>query len=94
MTQVMANFQAVSVSESSRPPAFKTPSIKAPEFFDGTQPFKVRNFIQSCKLIFHNDPEVFSQDRKKVPYATSFCIGRAEELIEPYLSHLTNQDPS
>ncbi|MBW0491269.1 hypothetical protein O181_030984, partial [Austropuccinia psidii MF-1] len=47
MTQIMANLQAASSSESSRPPAFKTPSMKAPKCFDGTQPFKVRSFIQS-----------------------------------------------
>ncbi|MBW0544347.1 hypothetical protein O181_084062 [Austropuccinia psidii MF-1] len=70
MTQIMANLQAASSSESSRPPAFKTPSMKAPECLDGTQPFKVRRFIQSCQLIFHNDPANFSQDRKKVLYAT------------------------
>ncbi|MBW0535259.1 hypothetical protein O181_074974 [Austropuccinia psidii MF-1] len=90
----MANLQEASASESSRTPAFKTESMKAPECFDGTQPFKVRSFIQSCQLIFHNDPETFSQDRKKVLYATSFLIGRAAEWIEPYLSNLTNQDPS
>ncbi|MBW0566472.1 hypothetical protein O181_106187 [Austropuccinia psidii MF-1] len=56
MTQVMANLQEDSYSESSIPPAFKTPSMKAPECFDGTWPFKVRSFIQSCQLIFHNDP--------------------------------------
>ncbi|MBW0579426.1 hypothetical protein O181_119141 [Austropuccinia psidii MF-1] len=39
--------------------------MKAPECFDGTQPFKVRSFIQSCQLIFHNDPANFSQERKK-----------------------------
>ncbi|MBW0551984.1 hypothetical protein O181_091699 [Austropuccinia psidii MF-1] len=48
MTQIMANLQAASSSDSSRPPAFMTPSMKAPECFDGTQPFKVRSFIQSC----------------------------------------------
>ncbi|MBW0591939.1 hypothetical protein O181_131654 [Austropuccinia psidii MF-1] len=68
--------------------------MKAPECFDRTQPFKVRSFIQSCQLIFHNDPENFSQDRKKVLYATSFLIGRAAKWIEPYLSNLTNQDPN
>ncbi|MBW0508763.1 hypothetical protein O181_048478 [Austropuccinia psidii MF-1] len=47
--QIMANLQAASLSESSRPPAFKTPSMKEPEFFDGTQPFKVRSFIHSCQ---------------------------------------------
>ncbi|MBW0463153.1 hypothetical protein O181_002868 [Austropuccinia psidii MF-1] len=94
MTQIMANFQAASVSESSRPPAFKTPSMKAPESFDGTQTFKARSFIQSSQLIFHNEPANFSQDRKKVLYTTSFLISRAAKWIEPYLSNLTNQDPS
>ncbi|MBW0576660.1 hypothetical protein O181_116375 [Austropuccinia psidii MF-1] len=94
MAQIMANLQEASSSESSRPPALKTPSMKAPECFYGTQPFKVRSFIQSCQLIFHNDPENFSQDRKKVLYATSFLIGRAAKWIEPYLSNFTNQDPN
>ncbi|MBW0565026.1 hypothetical protein O181_104741 [Austropuccinia psidii MF-1] len=66
--------------------------MKAPECFDGTQPFKVRSFIQSYHLIFHNDPKISSQDRKKVLYATSFPIGRAAKWIQPYLSNLTNQD--
>ncbi|MBW0515646.1 hypothetical protein O181_055361 [Austropuccinia psidii MF-1] len=94
MTQIMANLQAASSSESSRPQAFKTRSMKAPEFFDGTQTFKVRRFIQYCKSIFHNYLENFSQYRKKVLYATSFLIGRASKWIEPYLSNLTNQGPS
>ncbi|MBW0512453.1 hypothetical protein O181_052168 [Austropuccinia psidii MF-1] len=93
ITQIMANLQAASYSELSRPPAFKTQSMKAPEFFDGTQPSKVRSFIQSCQLIFHNDPANCSQDRKKVLYSTSFLIGRAAKWIQPYLCNLTNQDP-
>ncbi|MBW0474949.1 hypothetical protein O181_014664 [Austropuccinia psidii MF-1] len=88
MTQIMANPQA------SRPPAFKTPYMKALKCFDGTQPFKFRSFIQSCKFIFHNYPPNFSQDIKKDLYATSFLIGRSAKFIEPYLSNLTNQDPS
>ncbi|MBW0486161.1 hypothetical protein O181_025876 [Austropuccinia psidii MF-1] len=75
-------------------PAFKNPSVKAQECFDGTQPFKARSFIQSCQLIFHNDPANLSQEKKKVLYATSFLIGRAAKWIEPYLSNLTNQDPN
>ncbi|MBW0547615.1 hypothetical protein O181_087330, partial [Austropuccinia psidii MF-1] len=92
MTQIMAKLQAASSSEASRPLAFKTPYMKAAECFDGTQPFKARSFIQSCQLIFHNDPANFFQDRKKVLYAPSFLIGRAAKQIEPYLSNLTNQD--
>ncbi|MBW0555164.1 hypothetical protein O181_094879 [Austropuccinia psidii MF-1] len=87
MTQIMANFQA-----ASRPPAFKASSMNEPEWFDGTQPFNVRSFIQSCQFIFHNDLENFSEDRKKFLYATSFLIGRTAKWIEPYLSKLTNQD--
>ncbi|MBW0571711.1 hypothetical protein O181_111426 [Austropuccinia psidii MF-1] len=94
MTQIMANLQVAASSEVSRPPAFKTLSMKALECFDGAQPFKVRSFIQSCQLIFHNDPANFSQDRKKVLYATSSLIGRDAKWIEPYLSNLNNQDSS
>ncbi|MBW0581997.1 hypothetical protein O181_121712 [Austropuccinia psidii MF-1] len=94
MKQIMANLYAAASSEVSRPPGFKTPSMKAPECFDGAQPFKVRSFIQSCQLIFHNDRANFTQDRKKVLYATSFLVGRAAKWIEPYLSNLTNQDSS
>ncbi|MBW0496407.1 hypothetical protein O181_036122 [Austropuccinia psidii MF-1] len=90
VTKIMANFQEASSSEASR--ECNTPSMNAPECFDGTQPFKVRSFIQSCQLIFHNYLANFSQDRKKVLYATSFLIGRAAKWIETYLSNLTNQD--
>ncbi|MBW0505134.1 hypothetical protein O181_044849 [Austropuccinia psidii MF-1] len=94
MTQIMANLQAAASSEVSRPPAFNNPSMKALECFDGTQPFKVRSFIQSCQLIFHNDLENLSQERKKALYATSFLVGRAAKWIETYLYNLTNQDSS
>ncbi|MBW0577542.1 hypothetical protein O181_117257 [Austropuccinia psidii MF-1] len=90
----MANIQEASSSEASIPPASKTPSMKAPEFLDRTQPFKFKSFIQSCQLIFHNYQANFSEDKKKVLYATSFLIGRAAKWIEPYLSNLTNQDPA
>ncbi|MBW0525031.1 hypothetical protein O181_064746 [Austropuccinia psidii MF-1] len=92
MIQIMANLQAASSSKSSILSAFKTPSMKAPECSHGTHPFKVRSFIQSCQLIFHNDPSNVSQDREKVLYDTSFLIGRAAKWIELYLSNLTNQD--
>ncbi|MBW0485991.1 hypothetical protein O181_025706 [Austropuccinia psidii MF-1] len=36
MTQIMANLKEASSYAESRPPAFKTPSMKAPECFDGT----------------------------------------------------------
>ncbi|MBW0591308.1 hypothetical protein O181_131023 [Austropuccinia psidii MF-1] len=75
-------------------PAFKTTSIKAPDYFDGTQAHKLRGFIQSCQFIFHNYPANFISDRKKVLYLTSFLTGRAGNWIEPYLSNISNEDPS
>ncbi|MBW0531621.1 hypothetical protein O181_071336 [Austropuccinia psidii MF-1] len=68
--------------------------MKAPECFYGTNPCKVKSFIQSFQLIFHNNTENFSQDRKKVLYDTLFLLGRAEKWIEPHVANLTNQDPN
>ncbi|MBW0538944.1 hypothetical protein O181_078659, partial [Austropuccinia psidii MF-1] len=91
-TQIMSNLHAASSSEASRLLAFKTSCMKTPECFDGTQPFKVRSFIHSFQLIFHNFPANFSQYTKKFLYSTSLHIGRGEKWIEPYTSNLTNQD--
>ncbi|MBW0549105.1 hypothetical protein O181_088820 [Austropuccinia psidii MF-1] len=37
--------QAVSPRDTSRAPEFKTPSMKAPDFFYGTKAYKLRGFI-------------------------------------------------
>ncbi|MBW0575107.1 hypothetical protein O181_114822 [Austropuccinia psidii MF-1] len=95
MTQFMGQLtQAVTCRDNSKAPAFKNPSMKAPNSFDGTQAHKWRGFIQSCQSIFHNDPENFFSDRKKVLYLTSFLTGKAGKWIEPYLSNISNEDPS
>ncbi|MBW0531007.1 hypothetical protein O181_070722 [Austropuccinia psidii MF-1] len=95
MTQFMGQLtQAVSPRDTSKAPAFKTPSMKAPDYFDGTKDYKLRGLIQSCQLIFHNDQANFFSDRKKVLYSTSFLTGRAGKWIEPYLSNISNDDPS
>ncbi|MBW0514966.1 hypothetical protein O181_054681 [Austropuccinia psidii MF-1] len=86
--------QSVSPRDNSKSPAFKTPSMKEPDSFDGTKAYKLRGFIQTCQLVFHNDPESFFSDRKKVLYSTSFFTGRAEKFIEPYLPNISNEDPS
>ncbi|MBW0515605.1 hypothetical protein O181_055320 [Austropuccinia psidii MF-1] len=80
--------------DNSKAPAFKSPSMKAPDLFDGTQGHKLRGFIQSCRFIFHNDPEGFFYERKKVLYSTYFLTGRAGKWIELYLSNISNEDPS
>ncbi|MBW0572443.1 hypothetical protein O181_112158 [Austropuccinia psidii MF-1] len=95
MTQFMGQLtQAVAPRDNSKAPAFKTPSMKAPDSIYGAQAHKLRGFIQSCQLIFHNDPANFFSDRKKVLYSTSFLTGRAGKWIEPYLSNISNEDPS
>ncbi|MBW0538970.1 hypothetical protein O181_078685 [Austropuccinia psidii MF-1] len=68
--------------------------MKAPYSFDGNKAYKLRGFIQSCQLIFHNYPENFFSDRKKFLYSASFLTGRAGEWIEPFLSNISNEDPS
>ncbi|MBW0551819.1 hypothetical protein O181_091534 [Austropuccinia psidii MF-1] len=95
MTQFMGQLtQAVIPRDNSKAPALKTPSMKAPDSVDVTQDHKLRGFIQSCQLIFHNDPANFFSDRKKVLYSPSFLTGRAGNWMEPYLSNISNEDPS
>ncbi|MBW0495163.1 hypothetical protein O181_034878 [Austropuccinia psidii MF-1] len=95
MTQFMGQLtKEVSPRDYSKAPAFKTPSMKATDYFDGTQAHKLRGFIQSCQLIFHNDPGKLFSDWKKVLYSISFLTGRAGKWIEPYLSNIYNEDPS
>ncbi|MBW0571284.1 hypothetical protein O181_110999 [Austropuccinia psidii MF-1] len=86
MTKFMGQLtQSVAPRDTSRAPEFKTPSIKAPDSFDGTKAYKLRGFIQYYQLIFHNDPERFFSESKKVLYSTSFLTGRAGKWIETYL---------
>ncbi|MBW0527716.1 hypothetical protein O181_067431 [Austropuccinia psidii MF-1] len=95
MTQFMGQItQAVYPRDTSRAPAFETPSMQAPDSFDDTKAYKLRGFIQSCQLILNNYPEKFFSDRKKRLYSASSLTGRAGKWIEPYLSNISNEDPS
>ncbi|MBW0499938.1 hypothetical protein O181_039653 [Austropuccinia psidii MF-1] len=77
MTKFMGQLsKAVTPSDNSKAPAFKNPSMKAPKSFDGIQAHKLRAFIQSCKLLFHDDSANFFSDRKKV-LSSTFQNGRA-----------------
>ncbi|MBW0506160.1 hypothetical protein O181_045875 [Austropuccinia psidii MF-1] len=83
-----------SPSGNSGAPEFKTPSMKAPSSCDGHKAHKLRGFLPSCHLNFHNYPEKFFSDRKKVLYSNLFLTGRARKCIERYLSNISNEDPS
>ncbi|MBW0525287.1 hypothetical protein O181_065002 [Austropuccinia psidii MF-1] len=68
MAQFMRQLtQEVAPRDNFKAPAFKNPSMKAPECFDGTQAHKLSGFIQYGQLIFHNDPANLFSDRQKVP---------------------------
>ncbi|MBW0546464.1 hypothetical protein O181_086179 [Austropuccinia psidii MF-1] len=52
MTQIMANHQAASSSEASRPPDLNTPSMKAPECFVGLNPSMLETSFILVNLFF------------------------------------------
>ncbi|MBW0527012.1 hypothetical protein O181_066727 [Austropuccinia psidii MF-1] len=82
MTQFMGQLtQAAAPRDTPKAPEFKTPSMKAPDFFHGIKAYKLRGFTQSFQSIFHNDPENFFSDRKMVLYSTSSLTGRAGKWI-------------
>ena len=81
------------LNTSSGSGSFKTPAMKSPEPFEGNL-LKLRNFIQSCQLIFYNDERTFASNKKKVVYAASFLTGKAGKWIEPYLAHLNKDNPT
>ncbi|MBW0506096.1 hypothetical protein O181_045811 [Austropuccinia psidii MF-1] len=80
--------QAAAPRDNSKAPAFKVQPMKAPDSSDGTQAHKLKGSMHSCQLIFYNYPANFFSDRKKV------LTGRAGKWIEPYLSNISNEDPS
>ncbi|MBW0576785.1 hypothetical protein O181_116500 [Austropuccinia psidii MF-1] len=73
--------KAVAPRNNYKDTELNNPSMKAPYSFDGTQAHKLRRFIQSRQLIFHNDPANFFSDSKKALYSTSFLTGRAGKWI-------------
>ncbi|MBW0545907.1 hypothetical protein O181_085622 [Austropuccinia psidii MF-1] len=60
--------QGAAPRDISNAAAFKNPSMKEPDLFDGTQVHNLRGFIQYCQLIFHNAPVNFFSERKKFLY--------------------------
>ncbi|CAH7686502.1 hypothetical protein PPACK8108_LOCUS21157 [Phakopsora pachyrhizi] len=87
MQQQMAALTAAIANPAAAPKkSFKTPTLKAPDPFDGTQPSKLRKFLQSVQTIFFNDQRTFETDKEKVMYTSSFLTGKAGKWIEPYLS--------
>ncbi|MBW0578229.1 hypothetical protein O181_117944 [Austropuccinia psidii MF-1] len=94
MIQFMVHLtQEVSPRDIPKVTASKTPSMKAPDSFDGTKAHKLRVFPQSCQVIFYDEQASFFSDRRKVIYSTNFLTGRAGKWIEPYLSNIPKKVP-
>ena len=56
--------------------------VKEPNTFDGSEPWKLNNFILLCNLYFRNNPSYYD-DEPKVIFALSFLCGTALEYFEP-----------
>ncbi|KNZ48204.1 uncharacterized protein VP01_5836g1 [Puccinia sorghi] len=64
----------------SSSPKFHTLGMKTPDRFDSENSLQLQAFLQSCKLLFSNEPSVFSDDHKKVLYAASYLSVRNAEF--------------
>ena len=56
--------------------------VKEPNTFDGSNPWKLNNFILLCNLYFRNNPSYYD-DELKVTFALSFLCGTTLEYFEP-----------
>ncbi|MBW0502059.1 hypothetical protein O181_041774 [Austropuccinia psidii MF-1] len=84
MATIMGQFsQEAAPRDNSNAPSFKTPSMKAPDPFDGTQAHKLRGFIQSCKLIFRMIQKMSSLTERKFCTKLLVSPGELENGLSP-----------
>ncbi|MBW0501634.1 hypothetical protein O181_041349 [Austropuccinia psidii MF-1] len=75
--------------DNSKAPELKTPSMKAPDSFDGNEAHKLRQFMQSCQLIFHNSQKTSSLTGRR--FFTQLLSSLAE--MENGLNHISQISP-
>ncbi|MBW0548947.1 hypothetical protein O181_088662 [Austropuccinia psidii MF-1] len=89
MTQLMGQLtHAASPRDNSRAPEFKTPSMKAPDSFDGTNALKLREFIQAygkwiepyLSNIYNEDPSYLLNSWKLFKTRLLTLFGTANEV--------------
>lgn len=56
--------------------------FRVPDTFDGSDPWKLRNFITQCEIYFFANSEKFKTDEKKVMFAFSYLRDAALEWFE------------
>ncbi|KAG6326334.1 hypothetical protein ID866_12755, partial [Astraeus odoratus] len=59
--------------------------VHEPNTFDGTDPKKLHEFLVQCELNFHDRPQAFCLDLRKVSFALSFLKGIALAWFKPDL---------
>ncbi|KAG6326658.1 hypothetical protein ID866_12431, partial [Astraeus odoratus] len=59
--------------------------VHEPDTFDDTDPKKLCEFLIQCELNFHDRPQAFHLDSRKVSFALSFLKGIALAWFEPDL---------
>src|SRR3984885_4076910 len=90
--QVMSDLAAGIHTMCQPQPATRPEKVKVrePDTFDGADPQKLRDFLISCNLHFHDRPHVFSSDEKKILFILSYLKGAAINWFEPGLMDPTN----
>ena len=80
-----------SLRDLRRDPAPKSEKIKVwdPDTFDGSNPCKLHDFLVSCNLHFHDRPQVFASDEKRILFILSYLKGSALSWFEPRLNDPT-----
>ncbi|KAG6325814.1 hypothetical protein ID866_13275, partial [Astraeus odoratus] len=69
--------------------------VREPNTFDGMDPKKLCEFLVQCELNFHDRPQAFRSDTRKVGFALSFLKGIALTWFEPnLLDAIPGADPA
>ena len=77
-----------SLRDLHRDPTPKSEKIKVrdPNTFDRSNPRKPRDFLILCNLHFHDHPQVFASDEKRILFILSDLKGSALSWFEPGLN--------
>ena len=71
-------------------PKFKKIKVRDSNTFDGSNPYKLRDFLVSCNLHFRDCPQVFAADEKRILFILSYLRGSALSWFEPRFNDPTN----
>jgi hypothetical protein len=73
----------------------KTPKVKEPDTFDGSDPHKLYAFIVQCSLYFTANSDLYNNnDTNMVTFALSYLRGTAAQWFEPQLLGAVIKRPS